>query len=84
MSACPREKRSAHALAFTHPTAAVRSRTTLSTRHPCTPPRTDKVTGVFYLNTLMAFPFYEISGEFADKGLLLMDMCVHEGACTFI
>lgn len=32
------------------------------------------VTGVVYLNTLMAFPFYALSGRFADAGALLMDM----------
>ena len=32
------------------------------------------LTGVFYLNTLLAFPFYELSGKFAEAGALLMDM----------
>ena len=32
------------------------------------------VTGVVYLNTLMAFPFYALSGKFADADALLIDM----------
>ena len=32
------------------------------------------LTGVFYLNTLLAFPFYQLSGRFADADALLMDM----------
>ena len=32
------------------------------------------LTGVFYLNTLLAFPFYQLSGRFAEAGALLMDM----------
>jgi hypothetical protein len=32
------------------------------------------VKGVVYLNTLMAFPFYALSGRFADNNALLMDM----------
>ena len=32
------------------------------------------LTGVFYLNTLLAFPFYSLSGQFADAGALLTDM----------
>lgn len=30
--------------------------------------------GVFYLNTLLAFPFYQLSGRFAEANALLMDM----------
>ena len=33
-----------------------------------------QVKGVLYLNTLMAFPFYALSGKFADNDCLLMDM----------
>eukprot|EP01048_Picozoa_sp_COSAG05_P019260 COSAG05_NODE_2969_length_2456_cov_1.963089_2_plen_359_part_00 len=32
------------------------------------------VKGVVYLNTLMAFPFYALSGRFADANALLIDM----------
>ena len=32
------------------------------------------VAGVVYLNTLMAFPFYKLSGLFADSNALLKDM----------
>lgn len=32
------------------------------------------LSGVFYLNTLMAFPFYALSGKFADAEALLVDM----------
>jgi hypothetical protein len=31
------------------------------------------LTGVFYLNTLMAFPFYSLAGKFTDANALLMD-----------
>lgn len=33
-----------------------------------------ELAGVFYLNTLLAFPFYQLSGRFAAAGALLMDM----------
>ena len=32
------------------------------------------VTGILYLNALMAFPFYSLSGRFAEANALLMDM----------
>ena len=32
------------------------------------------VLGIMYINTLMAFPFYSLSGRFAEANALLMDM----------
>ena len=32
------------------------------------------VLGIMYINTLMAFPFYSLSGRFAEADALLMDM----------
>ena len=32
------------------------------------------VLGVMYINTLMAFPFYSLSGKFEAADALLMDM----------
>ena len=37
--------------------------------------RGGSLSGVFYLNTLLAFPFYQLSGKFAAAGALLIDMC---------